>query len=58
MLDLPFKGNGYNYEAAEVMACLRQGKLESAAMPLDESLAIMQTLDQLRQQIGLHYPME
>jgi predicted dehydrogenase len=58
VLDLPFKGNGYNYEAAEVMACLRQGKLESAAMPLDESLAIMHTLDQLRRQIGLHYPME
>ena len=58
VIDCPYQGNGYNHEAAEVMACLRQGKLESAAMPLDESLAIMHTLDQLRKQIGLHYPME
>ena len=58
VINCPYKGNGYNYEAAEVMACLRQGKLESAVMPLDESLAIMRTLDQLRAQIGLRYPME
>jgi predicted dehydrogenase len=55
---LPFEGNGYNYEAAEVMACLRAGKLESDVMPLDETLAIMETLDQIRGQWGLRYPME
>ena len=55
---LPITGNGYNYEAAEVMNCLRSGKLESAVMPLAESLQIMQTLDQLRGQWGLRYPME
>ena len=51
-------GNGYNYEAAEVMACLRAGQLESAIMPLEETLAIMRTMDQLRAQWGLKYPME
>jgi predicted dehydrogenase len=55
---LPFKGNGYNYEAAEVAHCLRSGRLESAVMPLAESLQIMQTLDQIRGQWGLRYPME
>jgi dihydrodiol dehydrogenase / D-xylose 1-dehydrogenase (NADP) len=55
---LPFEGNGYNYEAAEVMACLRAGKLESDVMPLDETLAIMETLDRIRGQWGLRYPME
>jgi len=55
---LPFEGNGYNYEAAEIMNCLRSGRLESAAMPLSESLQIMQTLDQIRGQWGLRYPME
>lgn len=58
VVDLPFEGNGYNYEAAEVMACLRAGKLESAAMTLDESLAIMRTMDTIRAQWGLVYPME
>ncbi|MCP4541266.1 MAG: Gfo/Idh/MocA family oxidoreductase [Chloroflexi bacterium] len=55
---LQFKGNGYNYEAVEVMNCLRSGKMESDVMPLDETLAIMRTMDQIRTQWGLHYPME
>jgi predicted dehydrogenase len=58
LIAVPFQGNGYNYEAAEVMECLRAGRLESAAMPLDESLQIMRTLDAVRQQVGLRYPME
>ena len=55
---LPFEGNGFNYEAAEVMRLLREGKKESEVMPLDESLAIMETLDAIRAQWGLRYPME
>jgi predicted dehydrogenase len=55
---LPFDGNGYNYEAAEVNACLRAGRTESAIMPLDETLAIMRTLDVIRAQWGLRYPGE
>ncbi len=50
--------NGYEYEAQEVMECLRAGGTESRVMPLDESLAIMETLDALRAQWGLRYPME
>ena len=50
--------NGYEYEAQEVMDCLCSGKLESPLMPLDESLSIMQTLDAIRAQCGLKYPME
>jgi predicted dehydrogenase len=58
VIHLPFGGNGYNYEAVEVMNCLRNGKTESNVMPLDETLAIMGTLDQIRSQWGLRYPME
>jgi predicted dehydrogenase len=57
-IELPFEGNGYNYEAVEVMRCLRSGLLESEVMPLAETLTIMQTMDQLRAQWGLTYPME
>jgi predicted dehydrogenase len=56
--DTLLEGNGYNYEAVEVMRCLREGKLESDVMPLDESLSIAQTMDQMRAQWGLKYPME
>jgi predicted dehydrogenase len=58
VIELPLEGNGYNYEAAEVMRCLHAGKLESETIPLDETLAIMGTLDEIRAQWGLRYPME
>lgn len=49
---------GYAYEAAEAMRCMKAGKLESLEMSLDESLAIMKTMDQLRAAWGLTYPGE
>ncbi|MEA4908705.1 MAG: Gfo/Idh/MocA family oxidoreductase [Anaerolineaceae bacterium] len=57
-LDVSFEGNGYQFEALHVMECLRQGKLESEIMSLDETLSIMRTMDQLRQQMGVFYPGE
>jgi predicted dehydrogenase len=57
-IEMPYAGNGYNYEAAEVARCLRAGLLESSVMPLDETLALMQTMDKIRAQWGLTYPME
>lgn len=53
-----FEGNGYQYEAAEAMRCLREGKPESSIMPLEETLAIMRTMDAIRSQWGLKYPSE
>ena len=40
-------GNGYNYEAAEVMRCLDEGLLESPGMPLSFSLEQMEILDEV-----------
>lgn len=57
-INLPLTGNGYNYEAAEVARCLREGLTESDVMPLDETLSIVQTMDTIRAQWGLKYPME
>jgi hypothetical protein len=57
-IDMPKFGNGYNYQSEEVGKCLAAGRLESDIMPLDESLAIMQTLDAIRAQWPLTYPME
>jgi len=58
LFDMPYKGNGFHFEAAEFMNCLRQGRLESAIMPLDETLSIMKTLDAVRAPWGLRYPGE
>jgi predicted dehydrogenase len=45
-------GHGYTYQAAEVAARLRGGELESPVMPLDETVAIMRTLDTIRAQVA------
>ncbi len=57
-LEFPFTGNGYQFQAEEFMNCLREGRTESRVVPLAETLSIMQTLDTLRAQWGLKYPME
>ncbi|MCY4361608.1 MAG: Gfo/Idh/MocA family oxidoreductase [Gammaproteobacteria bacterium] len=57
-ITLPFASNGYQFEAMEVHRCLREGKTESAVMPLGETLGIMRTMDEIRGQFGLKYPME
>jgi predicted dehydrogenase len=40
-------GNGYNYEAAEVMACLDKGLIESPEMSLAFSLDLMHIIDEV-----------
>jgi predicted dehydrogenase len=54
----PLAGNGYNYEAVEVMNCIRAKRLESDIMTLDESVCIMKALDAIRKGWGLRYPGE
>ena len=44
------------WEADECGRCLRDGKLESEAMTHEESLVVMETMDQVRRQNGLAYP--
>ncbi|MCX7045053.1 MAG: Gfo/Idh/MocA family oxidoreductase [Candidatus Sumerlaeota bacterium] len=57
-VEIPFKVNGYEFEAEEAGRCLREGLKESPVIPLEESLAMMRTLDRLRAQWGVKYPME
>lgn len=58
ILDFPLRGYGYEYEAEEFMTLIREGRRDSAIMPLQESLAIMRTLDALRSAWGVAYPGE
>ncbi len=58
-IDMPLGGfTGYEYEALAVMDCIRGGKTECDVMPLNESIAIMHTLDEIRGQWGFKYPFE
>ena len=54
-IEEPIFGNALNYEAEEVMHCLKSGLKESPLMPLDESIQIMEVMDHLRKPWGLVY---
>ncbi len=59
LIDVSYPGRwGFVYEIREAMRCLQAGLLESELMPLDESLALMRTMDDIRAQWGLYYPGE
>jgi predicted dehydrogenase len=57
-LDASYEGNGLRFEIDEVHRCLAGGRTESDVMPLDETLALARTLDDIRWQIGLVFPGE
>jgi predicted dehydrogenase len=48
--ELAGDGKGLRYEAAEVARCVGEGLLESPGMPLDETVEIMRTFDEIRRQ--------
>jgi predicted dehydrogenase len=50
--------NSLRHEAAEVMRALRAGETESPLVPLDGTLAVMRTLDTIRDRVGVRYPGE
>ncbi|MDT7844756.1 Gfo/Idh/MocA family protein [Streptomyces justiciae] len=50
--------NSLKHEAAEVMRALRAGETESPLVPLDGTLAVMRTLDAIRDRVGVRYPSE
>jgi predicted dehydrogenase len=47
---LPYRGNGFTDEAAEVVNCVRQGLLESALSPLDETVGMLEITDEINRQ--------
>lgn len=49
---------GLHFEAREVERCVAQGLTESPRMTLDDSIAVMQVLDELRRQVGAVLPQD
>jgi predicted dehydrogenase len=52
----PVAGNGYRDQVAEVARCLRAGELESPLVPLDDTVGVLEVLDDARRQLGVRYP--
>lgn len=53
--DFPHKINGFEYQIEGTMNCVAKGALCSEVMNHPDSVNVMQTLDQIRAQIGLQY---
>jgi hypothetical protein len=46
------------FQADELERLVNTGQLSGTILPIAESVAIMETLDEVRRQIGLKYPGE
>lgn len=51
-------GEGFEEEIIEVCNCISNGKTESGIMPHTESLLMLSQMDEIRNQIGIKYPLE
>lgn len=54
----PTSGFGYQYEAQHVMECLQKGLTESPVMTHQDTLDLMEVLDEIRAKAGIVYPGE
>jgi predicted dehydrogenase len=54
--DEKVEGRGMHFQAAELERLVASGNLEGDILPPAETVAIMETLDEVRRQIGLSYP--
>ena len=54
-ISLDYKGNGYGYELAHVVACMGGGKTESPMISHRDSLNLIGQLDQVRELIGVKF---
>ncbi|KAF1844620.1 NAD(P)-binding protein [Cucurbitaria berberidis CBS 394.84] len=54
--EIPGGGHGMFWEADECARCVRDGRLESDVIPLEETEALMKVMDEVRRQADLAYP--
>jgi predicted dehydrogenase len=54
-ITLPQLGAGYSHELIEVTGCVRAGRSESAVMPLADTLAVQQVLEDAAGQLGVTF---
>jgi predicted dehydrogenase len=52
------EGRGMQYQALAAERYVAEGTLDSDVLPIDETVAIMGTLDEVRALVGVHYPSE
>ena len=56
--DFPFEASGYNYEAEEVMRCIREGRMQSEIHTHESTLSTLNIMDEMRRDWGMRFPCE
>jgi predicted dehydrogenase len=56
--DRAFRVNGFEYEVEEAVRVIRAGGIESALIPLEESLETLRWMQRIRERVGVRYPFE
>lgn len=56
LIDVPYDGNGFEFQIQEVTDCLDRGEKESKLMSLDFTLLLSKTMDEICRQCGVIYP--
>lgn len=51
-------GRGMQYQALAAERVIGEGRTDSDILPIDETVAIMETLDEIRELVGVRYPGE
>lgn len=57
-IERPFEINGFEYEIREAMVCAAAGKTASGMITPEQSVAVMEIMDQVRRQNALVFPFE
>lgn len=56
--ETPVNGRGMHFQAMEIERLIEEDKLAGTIMPPQDTIAVLETMDEMRRQIGLVYPQE
>ncbi|KAL2811425.1 hypothetical protein BJX63DRAFT_433430 [Aspergillus granulosus] len=56
--DFTTQGRGFQYQADNIALDVVSGRLESSIIPQDETIRVMETMDEIRRQGGTRYPVD
>ena len=57
-IEAPAQLTGYEYEVEEMADAIMAGMTECVSMPLEETLHVMELMDEIRRQLDVRYPFE
>jgi predicted dehydrogenase len=57
-IDAAWEGDGLRFQVDEVHRCLDAGLTESPVVPLDETIRLARTMDEVRNRLGVRFPGE